>query len=140
MIRVFTTCLLAVSVLAGAATPVWADHSPNAAAEQLGTANGAQYAMFMPRTWNGRLVLWAHGFVDPDAPIALPDVLPADVAPWLVELREALLGAGYAVAYSSYAENGWAVKDGAARTRELRGLFTARFGAPTRVYVMGRSL
>ena len=74
--------------------------------------------MFLPEAWNGRLVLYAHGFVDPEAPIALPDVAPADVAPWVVELRERLLRAGYAVAYSSYAENGWAVKDGAERTHD----------------------
>jgi pimeloyl-ACP methyl ester carboxylesterase len=140
MNRAVATCLLMVILLAVSAAPTFADHSPNAAAEQLGTSNGAQYAMFVPAAWNGRLVLWAHGFVDPEAPIALPDVLPADVAPWLVELREALLGAGYAVAYSSYAENGWAVKDGAARTHELRALFMARFGVPTHVYVGGRSL
>src|SRR5436309_12238473 len=31
-------------------------------------------------------------------------------------------------------------EDGAARTHELRDLFSSRFGAPTHVYVMGRSL
>lgn len=130
---VFTLALL-VSV------PVFADHSALAVAEQVGTSNGAQYAMFLPAPWNGRLVLYAHGFIDPEAPIALPDVAPADVAAWVVELRETLLAAGYAVAYSSYAENGWAVKDGAERTHELRDLFIARFGLPIDVYVMGRSL
>lgn len=129
-------------VVAGliAAVPALADHSPLAVAEQTGVSNGAQYALFVPAAWNGRLALYAHGFVDPAAPIALPDVAPADVAPWVVELRETLLGAGYAVAYSSYAENGWAVQDGAARTHELREIFIASFGVPTHVYVMGRSL
>jgi pimeloyl-ACP methyl ester carboxylesterase len=140
MNRAVTTCLLALILVVAAVVPVFADHSAHSAAEELGVSNGAQYAMFLPTNWNGRLVLWAHGFVDPAAPIALPDVLPADVAPWLVELRESLLAAGYAVAYSSYAENGWAVKDGAARTHELRARFTARFGVPTHVYVGGRSL
>lgn len=140
MHRALIIGLLAVMAIGAGAPPAAADHSPNAAAEQLGTSNGAQYAMFLPNAWNGRLVLWAHGFVDPTAPIALPDVLPTDVAPWLVELREQLLAAGYAVAYSSYAENGWAVKDGAARTHELRTLFMNRFGVPTHVYVGGRSL
>lgn len=140
MNRALATCILAVLLVVGSAMPVVADHSPNSAAEQLGTSNGAQYAMFVPKAWNGRLVLWAHGFVDPQAPIDLPDVIPADVAPWVVQLRETLLGAGYAVAYSSYSENGWAVKDGAARTHELRTLFMSRFGVPTHVYVSGRSL
>jgi pimeloyl-ACP methyl ester carboxylesterase len=140
MMRGLSMCFAGLLVVIGAAMPASADHSPNAGAEQLGTSNGAQYAMFLPKAWNGRLVLWAHGFVDPEAPIALPDVQPADVAPWLVQLRETLLEAGYAVAYSSYAENGWAVKDGATRTHELRALFMARFGVPTHVYVGGRSL
>jgi hypothetical protein len=140
MTRVLAPCILAVILAIGGAMPAGADHSPQAAAEQLGTSNGAEYAMFVPKAWNGRLVLWAHGFVDPHVPVALPDVIPADVAPWVVELRETLLGAGYAVAYSSYAENGWAVKDGAARTHELRTLFASRFGVPTHVYVSGRSL
>jgi len=140
MKRLLTTCALSVVVVLAAFLPALAEHSPNAAAEELGVSNGAQYAMFVPNAWNGRLVLWAHGFVDPTAPIALPDELPVDVAPWLVQLRETLLGAGYAVAYSSYAENGWAVKDGAARTHELRTLFAHRFGVPSHVYVGGRSL
>src|SRR5438046_1731921 len=96
--------------------------------------------MFVPAAWTGRLVLYAHGFIDPAAPIALPDVAPADVAPWVMQLRETLLSQGYAVAYSSYSENGWAVQDGAARTHELRDLFSQSFGAPTQVYVTGRSL
>src|SRR3989441_9357359 len=129
--------VLALVVSSGTAV---ATHSALAIDEATGVINGAAYAMFVPPAWNGRLILYAHGFVDPDAPIALPDAAPADVAPWVVQLRETLLGAGYAVAYSSYAENGWAVKDGAARTHELRDLFSSRFGAPTHVYVMGRSL
>jgi len=139
MKRTLGLCLLTLTLLSIPAVAA-ANHSANAADEQLGVSNGAQYAMFVPAAWNGRLVLWAHGFVDPEAPIALPDALPPDVAPWLVELRESLLAAGYAVAYSSYAENGWAVKDGAERTHELQGLFRSRFGIPTHVYVGGRSL
>ncbi|PYO54766.1 MAG: hypothetical protein DMD84_01405, partial [Candidatus Rokuibacteriota bacterium] len=136
MKRTLGLCFLTLTLL-GIPAVTAANHSPNAADEQLGVSNGAQYAMFVPAAWNGRLVLWAHGFVDPAAPIALPDAQPPDVAPWLVELRERLLAAGYAVAYSSYAENGWAVKDGAERTHELQGLFRSRFGIPTHVYVGG---
>src|SRR5919108_3196940 len=139
MIRIVAICALVLSLLT-AAPSADANHSALAVAEELGVNNGAQYAMFVPAAWNGRLVLYAHGFIDPDAPIALPDAAPPDVSPWVAELREKLLAAGYAVAYSSYAENGWAVKDGAARTHELRELFQARFGVPTGVYVTGRSL
>lgn len=139
MKRTLALCFLALALVA-TSTPVSADHSPLALGEMIGAHNGAEYALFIPAAWNGRLVLYAHGFIDPEDPIALPDVAPADVAPWVVALRETLLGAGYAVAYSSYAENGWAVQDGAERTHELRELFISRFGVPTHVYVMGRSL
>ena len=123
-----------------AAAPAHASDSAFAAITRSGVSHGAPYAMFLPANWNGRLILYAHGFIDPAAPIALPDEAPVDVAPWVVQLRETLLGQGYAVAYSSYSENGWAVGDGAARTHELRELFIQSFGAPTQVYVMGRSL
>jgi pimeloyl-ACP methyl ester carboxylesterase len=131
-------CVFTLTLIGGSASG-WAHHS-RAVAEELGVKNGAQYAMFVPANWNGRLVLYAHGFVDPAYPIALPDVLPPDVASWVIELRETLLGAGYAVAYSSYSENGWAVKDGYERTHELRNDFISRFGKPNQVYIMGRSL
>jgi pimeloyl-ACP methyl ester carboxylesterase len=132
-------CAFTLTLLGGSASAL-ASHSSRAGAEELGVKNGAQYAMFLPGNWNGRLVLYAHGFVDPAYPIALPDVLPPDVASWVVELRETLLGSGYAVAYSSYSENGWAVKDGADRTHELRDLFRNRFGVPRGEYIVGRSL
>jgi len=139
MKRTLLVCVVTLALLGGSRL-AFADHSPLAAHEQLGVEDGAAFAMFVPTEWNGRLVLYAHGFVDPAAPIALPDVLPADIAPWVIELRETLLGAGFAVAYSSYAENGWAVKDGFERTHELRAIFIDRFGTPTHVYVIGRSL
>src|SRR5206468_2505769 len=47
---------------------------------------------------------------------------------------------GFAVAYSSFSENGWAVRDGAERTHQLLGIFSARFGRPARVYVTGVSM
>src|SRR5438445_13626314 len=135
MLSIAKSTYIGVPVLAlvvSSATAV-ATHSALAIDEATGVINGAEYAMFVPPAWNGRLILYAHGFVDPGAPIALPDAAPADVAPWVVQLRATLLRAGYAVAYSSFAENGWAVKDGAARTHALRDLFSSRFGAPTHV-------
>ena len=47
---------------------------------------------------------------------------------------------GFAVAFSSFSENGWNVKDGAQRTFQLLGLFTSKFGSPSRVYVGGISM
>jgi len=127
-------------VLCATSGVAFATHSPAAQREAVVEYDHAQYALFLPYRWNGDLVVYAHGFVDPAAPVALPDVAPIDVAPWVVELRERLLQAGYAVAYSSYSENGWAVDDGAQRTRLLRPLFSWYFAKPDRTYVIGRSL
>jgi len=136
---------IAVSVMAlvlvASCGVAFATHSPSAAREVVGLdTTGAQYALFLPYNWNGDLVVYAHGFFDPASPVALPDAAPVDVAPWVVELRERLLQAGYAVAYSSFSENGWAVDNGAQRTRELRPLFTHYFYKPDRTFVIGRSL
>lgn len=98
------------------------------------TGPGSQYAMYMPASWNGDVVFYAHGIRPAFAPVELPtgDGFPA--------VRDALGARGYAVAYSSFSENGWAVKDGAQRTHQLSGLFTSNFGAPKRSYLLGTSL
>ena len=141
MRRLWVSVFVLALVLVVTSGPAFATHSPSALQEVVGVdKTGALYALFLPHGWNGRLVVYAHGFVDPAAPVALPDSAPVDVAPWVVELRESLLQAGYAVAYSSYAENGWAVGDGAERTHELRPLFAKHFGEPQDTYIVGRSL
>lgn len=98
------------------------------------TGPGSQYALYMPASWNGDVVLYAHGIRPAFAPVELPT---GDGFP---DVRDALGARGYAVAYSSFAENGWAVKDGAQRTHQLSGLFTSKFGAAKRSYLVGTSL
>jgi pimeloyl-ACP methyl ester carboxylesterase len=95
------------------------------------TANGAIFELDVPANWNGHLWVYAHGVVDPQAPITLPDVGP---------LKDALLAQGFAFATSSYSQNGYAVKQGAQDIHQLKGLFTARFGTPVRTYLFGHSL
>lgn len=96
------------------------------------TGPGSLYRFVVPPDWNGTLLIYAHGYVSPEAPVALPPE---------AELFAALLGPqGVAVAYSSFSENGWAVKDGTQRTHQLLGLFTSKFGAPARVYIGGASM
>lgn len=98
------------------------------------TGPGALYAFFLPTNWNGDVVYYAHGIVDAALPISLPE---GDGFP---DLRDALGALGYAVAYSSFSENGWAVKDAAERTHQLRGLFTAAVSRPNRSFLMGTSM
>lgn len=98
------------------------------------TGPGSQYAIFVPQDWNGDVVYYAHGIRPAADPVDLP------TSDGIVPLRDALGAMGYAVAYSSFSENGWAVKDGAQRTHQLRGLFTAEVGRPERSYLMGHSM
>ena len=57
------------------------------------------------------------------------------------DLKVALLQRGFAVAYTSYSENGYALKDAFHRLHELTTLFKARVKRrPHKVYLMGHSL
>jgi pimeloyl-ACP methyl ester carboxylesterase len=98
------------------------------------TGPGSVYGIWVPESWNGDLVLYAHGFVDPALPVGLP------TGDGVVDMRDGLLDLGYAVAYSSFSYNGLEVKDGAQRTKQLRGIFADEFGEPERTYLTGHSL
>jgi pimeloyl-ACP methyl ester carboxylesterase len=99
------------------------------------TGPGSLYALYIPREWNGEAVYYVHGIRPPLAPITLGD------QDNFFEVRDALGALGYAFAYSSFSENGLAVKDGAQRTHQLRGLLASELGGqPTRSYLAGYSL
>lgn len=98
------------------------------------TGPGSTYAIYVPAGWNGDVIYYAHGIRPPTAPVELP------TADGIEPFRDALGALGYAVAYSSFDENGWAVKDGAQRTHQLRGLFTSQVGRARRSYLMGHSM
>jgi pimeloyl-ACP methyl ester carboxylesterase len=99
------------------------------------TGDGSSYGLAMPVTWNGDLVVYAHGIVDPGAPVVLPS--PQD---GFAVLRDLWVQKGYAVAYSSFSENGYSLKSAITRTHQLRGLFAAQFGQPGRTFLTGHSL
>ena len=99
------------------------------------TGPGALYSVHIPRDWNGTVVHYAHGFRDAGPE---PDLRDQD---GLFALRERLGQLGYAVAVSSYATNGFAVKDGAQRVHQLRGLINGELPAPATHHVLvGHSL
>ena len=102
------------------------------AAQIIGsTRSGAQFALYRPDHWNGALVLYAHGYTAPGDPIHLP---PID------NLRDQLLGMGFGVAYSSFSENGLAIKDGIRQTERVEELFADRLGRPRRTFLIGTSM
>jgi pimeloyl-ACP methyl ester carboxylesterase len=100
------------------------------------TGEGAQYEFRVPDNWNGDLVVWVHGILDPALPV---DLLP-DSTQGLGGLRDGLLARGYAFAYSTFSENGYAVKDGVQRTHQLRGLFISKIGKPEHTFLYGISM
>lgn len=106
--------------------------------EVVGEAGpGSQYALLKPANWNGELVVYAHGYVQPFFPVTLISPSEVNVFP---PVRDYLLMNGFAVAYASWSETGYAVKDGAQRTHQLNGLFDEAFGEPSRTYLVGLSL
>lgn len=146
--RRIETCFVVLAILAMAACsdspvptgmdgaePARKNTTEEGVREITGThGRGALFAFFVPEAWNGTLVLYAHGFVDPTRPIALP------TADGIEGFRDELLDRGYAVGYSSFSSNGFAEKEGMLETAQLRGLFTARVGRPDRVFLAGHSL
>lgn len=102
-------------------------------------ASGAVYRICMPsdEEWNGDLVLFAHGYVSPDEPIAIPEdqlVLPDGTS-----IPEMITGIGYAFATTSYSKNGLAVKEGIADLRDVVHIFEREYGEPGYVYLTGAS-
>ena len=63
--------------------------------------HGALYRICFPATWNGDLVLYAHGYVPAHQPLALPEDIIAGTS-----ISGTLTGLGYAYATTSYRANG----------------------------------
>lgn len=96
-------------------------------------ANGAYYAIAVPKQWNGSLVVHAHG--GPDLGEGSdPERSIGDLDRWSVMVDE-----GYAWAGSSYRRGGYGTRMAAADTENLRRLFVDEFGKPKRTYVHGQS-
>jgi hypothetical protein len=96
-------------------------------------ADGASWQARVPADWNGTLLLYSHGYRPPGSPNPASDSSDPLTAGWL-------LGHGYAIAGSSYAGTGWAVKE--ALTDQLATLdaVTDQIGPPRRVIAWGDSL
>ncbi len=109
-----------------------------------GTGPGSLYAIYVPRQPNGDAVFYAHGIRDAYRYVdRVPETIPVDLRDQdsFFALRDALGKMGYTVAYSSFSENGFAVKDGAQRTHQLRGRVASELsGQPRRSFLVGHSL
>ncbi|WP_426566946.1 hypothetical protein ACPPVT_10585 [Angustibacter sp. McL0619] len=106
-----------------------------------GVLGGARYRIVLPTTWNGTLLLYSHGyrFAHPVPPQFAPPATDAVPAPG-EDVADDLLEQGYALAGSSWSQNGWAVPEGVAADEALYAYFARTVGTPRRVYVWGDSL
>lgn len=98
-----------------------------------GTLGGANYIISVPSNWNGTLVLYSHGYVFPGNSLVAHDA--GDPL-----TRAALLQQGYALAGSSYSQNGWALQQAFHDQIALLDFFDATCGQPTRTIAWGHSL
>lgn len=116
--------------------------SPAAAAPPLdlaGEINGAPYRIRVPETWNGTLLVFAHGYRDKADHPGEIDNRNADVAP-NAALEAPLLAQGFALAGSAYKDNGWAIEDAIQDTKNLVLFFKANVGKPQRTIIVAASL
>jgi len=147
---ILALCALVSALLNLVAAPAAAGdppYTPPAAGEALrfacgpdGTqASGARYRICMPTwvSWNRDLLVYAHGYVAPNKPVAIPEDqlrLPdgtsiPDVAGFL----------GYAFATTSYSINGLAVRQAQDDLVDLVHIFRAGHPTLRRVYLVGPS-
>ena len=104
----------------------------------FGVLDGAGYRIEVPKSWNGMLVMYAHGYA------GTRDVLSVTTP----SIRQHLIEKGYAWAASSYASNYYDVRAGVEDTNALaRGFATVAsqksgrtLAEPTKTYIIGHSM
>jgi hypothetical protein len=96
---------------------------------------GALSRICFPPDWNGDAILWAHGYVAPFVPIALPDDRVGGQ-----RVEDIVLGLGYAYGTTSYRRNGLVAVDAMTDLVELSQALDAAAGGHVRfTYLVGAS-
>jgi len=103
-----------------------------------GVLGGAAYHVEVPAQWNGKLVMYAHGYVPGDGnTLVITDP----------SIRRHLIQNGYAWAASSYSKNFYDVRVGVEDTNALALEFNKiakangrELAAPSKIYITGHSM
>jgi len=138
--RALAVCALLSLVFSTAAAP--ASHAAclhgNCAPDGR-QASGAVYRICMPRegAWNGSLIVYAHGYVPFNAPVAIPEEQMG--LPGGPSLADMATGLGFAFATTSYSTNGLAVRQAIDDLVDLVQVFRRQYGEPRHVYLAGVS-
>ncbi len=98
----------------------------------FGKLGNAVYRIEIPASWNGDLVMWAHGYAGDSTQVAVGS--PPQ------PLRQQFISQGYAWAASSYSENGYDPGIGADDTLALKQYFASQYGAPKHTFLVGESM
>lgn len=107
--------------------------NPTGTTTLQGTLDGANYLIQVPANWHGTLLLYSHGYAFVGGPLRAQDASdPVTGA--------ALLQQGYALAGSSYSQNGWALQQAFHDQITLLNFFDATCGQPVRTIPWGDSL
>jgi hypothetical protein len=134
--RQFTADATATTFAAMAAAP--GDAVDMAATSRwAGVLNGAGYRVEVPPNWNGRLVMYAHGYAGMGANLVVQNP----------SIRRYLIQNGYAWAASSYSKNYYDVRAGVEDTNALALAFNRiaeqngrPLPAPAKTYITGHSM
>ncbi|HEX6104536.1 MAG TPA: prolyl oligopeptidase family serine peptidase [Gemmatimonadales bacterium] len=119
----------------GPAGPVDEGETPVAGCAAGELPAGALYQVCFPGDWNGDLVVYAHGYVRPDLPLALPDDVIGGVP-----VAAAVNALGYAYATTSYRSNGLVADLAVEDLVELDEAVRARYRPdPSRTFIVGIS-
>ena len=100
-----------------------------------GVLNGANYTIAVPADWNGTLLLYSHGYTFANQPLDNPAPDASDSLSGATLLQQ-----GYALAGSSYSQNGWAIQQALHDQMALLDYFDATCGRPVRTIAWGDSL
>jgi pimeloyl-ACP methyl ester carboxylesterase len=134
-----TIALLAATVLTSGAAS--ASPSGPGPLNLTGEINGAPFRIIVPESWNGKLIVFAHGYDDKaDHPgeIDVRGAFPRQII--VTGTRAILLSEGWAVAGTAYKDNGWVVKDGLDDVVALTSYFKDNIAKPQRTYLWGFSM
>lgn len=110
---------------------------PATTSRWAGVLGGAAYRVEVPANWNGKLVMYAHGYAGEGNALAVTNP----------SIRRYLIANGYAWAASSYSKNFYDVRVGVEDTNALALEFNRialankrPLAAPTRLYITGHSM
>jgi hypothetical protein len=86
--------------------------------------------------YNGKLVIWAHGFQDADTPISIPE---DQLSFGDFSIPDVITSLGYGFATNSYSKTGLAVENGMEDIIDLLQIFKGKYGEPEKVFLTGAS-